>query len=160
VPAFSLITQNVDGLHQRAGSADVIEFHGNLFVSRCSVEGCVVDAADTEDVPVCPRCGAPARPGVVWFGEAIPEDAMAASLAAAADCELFMSIGTSSQVFPAASLFDLARDKGAVTVEINPQPTDRAAQFDFALAGKSGVVVPKLLELLLDELQHDGPETR
>jgi len=147
VPRFTLITQNVDGLHQRAGSVDVIEFHGNLFDDRCHAEGCVVEHAQTDKVPACPNCGAFLRPGVVWFGEAIPESALDTSFAAAADCNVFLSIGTSSLVYPAAGLADVARERGAITVEVNPKPTPHAAGFDFAVAQEAGVALPELVEL-------------
>ncbi len=147
VPRFTLITQNVDGLHQRAGSTGVIEFHGNLFEDRCHAEGCVVEHEQTATVPVCPDCGASLRPGVVWFGEAIPETALDTSFAAAADCDVFLSIGTSSLVYPAAGLADVAREHDAVTAEINPNPTAQAAGFDFAIASKAGAALPELVEL-------------
>ncbi len=148
VPQLTLVTQNVDNLHQRAGSTEVIEFHGNIFDDRCFSEGTPHTADDTHDIPTCPDCGSPLRPGVVWFGEAIPEQALDASCAAAADCEVFFSIGTSSAVYPAAGLADIARQHGALLVEINPEPTRQAAACDIVLAGKSGVVLPELLELL------------
>ncbi len=147
VPRFTLITQNVDGLHQRAGSVDVIEFHGNLFEDRCHAEGRVVEHEQTATVPVCPDCGASLRPGVVWFGEAIPEQALDSSFAAAADCDVFLSIGTSSLVYPAAGLADVAREQQAVTAEINPNPTMQAAGFDFVIASEAGVALPELVEL-------------
>ncbi len=146
---MTLVTQNVDGLHQRAGSTNVVEFHGNLFVNRCFVEGIVVESAVDSvgnEPPACPSCGAPVRPGVVWFGESIPADALQTSFAAAEDCDVYLSVGTSSEVFPAAGLFDIARAAGAVTVEINPNATEQTANFDFVLSGKSGSVLPELLE--------------
>ena len=100
------------------------------------------------DVPVCPDCGSNLRPGVVWFGEAIPESAMTDSCAAASDCDVFLSVGTSSLVYPAAGLADLAKQCDAIAVEINPNPTLHAANFDYALAGKSGVVLPELVDSL------------
>ena len=148
VPRLTLVNHNVDNLHQRAGSDDVIEFHGNIFADRCFRDGSLHTASETDDVPTCPDCGAPLRPGVVWFGEAIPGPALAASSAAAADCDVFLSVGTSSEVYPAAGLADIARQHDALLVEINPNPTTTAAGFDFALAGKSGVVLPELLESL------------
>ena len=148
VSKLTLVTQNVDGLHQRAGSADVIEFHGNLFTDRCFAEGCVVDCNTDTAVPVCPGCGANARPGVVWFGEAIPEQALNQSFVAAADCNVFLSIGTSSLVYPAAGLADLATNAGAIVAEINPNPTGMAAGFDFAVAGNAGAVLPDMLDRL------------
>jgi len=147
VPRLTLVTQNVDGLHQRAGSENVIEFHGNLFVSRCFAEGCEVDC-DDGDVPTCPACGGPARPGVVWFGEAIPEEALNASFAAAADCDVFLSIGTSSLVYPAAGLASVAAESGATVIEINPNPTEMSSRFHHTMVGQAGVVLPELVDSL------------
>ena len=148
LPRLTLVTQNVDGMHQRAGSRDVIEFHGNLFANRCFSDGRSV-AADADDaVPRCPDCGDYLRPGVVWFGEPIPEDALHASFAAAADCDVFLSVGTSSLVYPAAGLADIALESGAVTIEVNPSPTDRSDTFTASLRGNAGVVLPKLVESL------------
>ena len=148
VPRLTLITQNVDALHQRAGSKDIIEFHGNLFDDRCFADGTLHTADDEMDIPTCPDCGANLRPGVVWFGEAIPEAASNESYAAASDCDVFLSIGTSSLVYPAAGLADLAKQNGASIVEVNPNPTAHAAGFDFIIAGNSGLVMPELIELL------------
>lgn len=148
VPRLSLVTQNVDNLHQRAGSKDVVEFHGNIFEDRCYADGTTHVGDDSLDVPTCPDCGGHLRPGVVWFGEAIPEEALNESCAAAVDCDVFLSVGTSSVVYPAAGLAELAKDNGALVVEINPEPTRGAASFDFAIAEKSGVVLPELLESL------------
>ncbi len=149
VPELTLITQNVDGLHQRAGSDDVIEFHGNLFENRCFVEGCIVDDADmSPDVPVCPECGGVLRPGVVWFGESIPEFAMNDAAAAASGCDLFFSIGTSALVWPAAGLADAARQQGASIVEINLDATPLSSDTDFCLQGKSGTLLPELVDCL------------
>ena len=146
VPRLTLVTQNVDNLHQRAGSRDVIEFHGNIFVDRCFNDGSLQDTNDDSDVPVCPQCGGNLRPGVVWFGEAIPEAALNESFAAAADCDVFLSIGTSSVVYPDSGLADIAGQIGAVVVEINPEPAMISA--NFVLAGKSGTLLPELVELL------------
>ncbi len=123
VPHFSLITQNVDGLHQRAGSPDVIELHGNITRVRCT-NGCGVfsEWTDSQDgVPLCPNCGAKLRPDVVWFGEMLPQAELQAAVEAARNCQVFFSIGTSSVVQPAASLSLMAKQSGAVLVEINPE---------------------------------------
>jgi NAD-dependent deacetylase len=150
VDRFTLVTQNVDGLHQRAGSQDVIEFHGNLFEDRCFVKDCVVteeyDASAT--VPTCPACGSNLRPGVVWFGEAIPQNALQDSMTAASSCDLFLSIGTSSLVWPAAGLADTARAAGATIVEVNPDTTPLSNATDFQLNGNAGTILPELLERL------------
>ena len=145
VPRLTLVTQNVDSLHQRAGSQDVIEFHGNIFEDRCFVEGCVVDCDSDAGVPVCPGCGGKVRPGVVWFGEAIPEQALNRSFAAAQECDMFLSIGTSSLVYPAAGLAEVAKDAGATVAEINPNPTGLATMFDYAIADKAGSVLPRIV---------------
>ena len=148
VPRLTLVTQNVDGMHQRAGSRDVIEFHGNIFTNRCFADGRIVEAAGDEGVPSCPDCGAHVRPGVVWFGETIPEDALRASFAAAGDCDVFLSVGTSALVYPAAGLADIAIEAGAITIEVNPSPTGQSESYTASLRGNAGVVLPKLVESL------------
>jgi NAD-dependent deacetylase len=148
LPRLTLVTQNVDGLHQRAGSRDVIEFHGNIFTNRCSADGRIVEADGNGRVPTCPECGAHVRPGVVWFGEAIPQDALQISFAAAGDCDVFLSVGTSSLVYPAAGLLDVARDSGAVTIEVNPSATGQSDSCTASLRGNAGLVLPKLVESL------------
>jgi len=149
LPRVTLITQNVDGLHQQAGSRDVIEFHGNLFSDRCFVEGIPVDDANhSEAVPHCSGCGAHLRPGVVWFGEAIPERALTAASLAVADCDLFLSIGTSSTVWPAAGFAESAAAAGATVVEVNPDATEITASVDYCLEGKAGSVLPDLINSL------------
>jgi NAD-dependent deacetylase len=150
VGEFTLVTQNVDGLHQRAGSQNVIEFHGSLFDDRCFVEGCVVtDTVDVSvEVPTCPACGGNLRPGVVWFGEAIPDNALQDSMTAASSCDLFLSIGTSSLVWPAAGLAETARAAGSTIVEVNPDTTPLSNASDFRLNGNAGSVLPELVQRL------------
>jgi NAD-dependent deacetylase len=138
-PGFTLITQNVDGLHERAGTADVIRFHGSIWELRCAAE---CGAAPWEDrrvplpslPPACPTCGGLARPGVVWFGENIDPDILERSSAAAAKSDIFMSVGTSSLVYPAAGLLHQAKRAGAFTVEINPGVTDVSRAVDLPIA--------------------------
>ena len=148
VSELTLITQNVDGLHQRAGSSGVVEFHGNLFVNRCSAPTCAAQFADVSDrgVPLCELCGRPLRPGVVWFGEAIPPAALAAAESAATNCEVFLSVGTAAAVWPAAGLAQSAKSTGATIVEINPDTTELSRQCDFRLPAKSGRLLPELLD--------------
>jgi NAD-dependent deacetylase len=148
LPRLTLVTQNVDGMHQRAGSRNVIEFHGNIFTDRCFADGRIVQVDAGESLPACPDCGGHVRPGVVWFGESIPEDALNDSFAAAADCDVFISIGTSSLVFPAAGLGDIARQAGAMTIEVNPNPTGQSESFTASLRGNAGTVLPQLVESL------------
>ncbi len=148
VPHFSLITQNVDGLHQRAGSEGVIELHGNITRVKCS-HGCGVftewDNA-SGSVPTCPKCGANLRPDVVWFGEMLPQDVLEAALEAARNCQVFFSIGTSGLVQPAASLAFLAKQRGAAVVEVNAEATPLTPSADYFLLGKSGEILPELVQ--------------
>ncbi|MFO1394739.1 MAG: NAD-dependent deacylase [Steroidobacteraceae bacterium] len=149
VPALTLVTQNVDGLHQRAGSRDVHEYHGSLMRDRCTVEGTVAHrAAATSGVPRCARCGGLLRPDVVWFGETIPEAPMRAAREAAATCEVFVSVGTSSVVYPAAGLADVARAAGSTIVEVNPDLTALSDAADIRLAGAAGSMLPRVVALL------------
>ena len=143
---FTLVTQNVDALHQRAGSRDVIELHGNILRTRCSAEGIEVGEHEaTESPPVCPSCGAPLRPDVVWFGETLPPAALDAASEAARGADLFLSIGTSSLVYPAAALPYEALEGGAVLVEVNPGETPLTPHADYALRGPAGDVLPRLV---------------
>ena len=148
LPRLTLVTQNVDGLHQRAGSSGVIEFHGNLFADVCSAGCGRREASDEESVPSCDVCGAPLRPGGVWFGEAIPGRAIDEANAASADCDLFLSVGTSSVVWPAAGLAELALAGGARLVEINPEETPLSSRCHFRLAERAGSAVPGLVDCL------------
>ncbi|MEM8816463.1 MAG: NAD-dependent deacylase [Pseudomonadota bacterium] len=150
VPELTLVTQNVDGLHQRAGSPDVIEFHGNLFENRCFAEGTVVQSVDSERLPYCPRCGSAVRPGVVWFGENIPEAALERASAGASACDLFLAIGTSAQVFPAAGLIDAARRAGATVAEINPQASGAVRDDDIQIAETAVSALVPLVNRLTD----------
>jgi NAD-dependent deacetylase len=145
-----LITQNVDRLHQRAGANDVIELHGSLWDWRCTRCG---EQREERAVPFFgypPRChcGGMRRPAVVWFGESLPDAAVRAAWAAVRHCDLFLSIGTSGQVEPAASLLHEAVEAGAKTVEINPRATAQSDSVDLALRGPSGVLLPQVLAAL------------
>jgi len=126
-PGFTLVTQNVDGLHERAGTRNVVRYHGSIWTMKCSGR-CGANDWDDLSVPLdplpprCPKCGALARPAVVWFGEPIPPAALRAAQAATA-CDVFLSVGTSSVVYPAAGLVAAAKACGALTVEINPEAT-------------------------------------
>ncbi len=146
-PDFTLVTQNVDGLHERAGSRNTIELHGNILRSRCSLEDDVVEPEEHDDSvpPRCPRCGALLRPDVVWFGEMLPPGALEAASEAARGCNLFFSVGTSGLVYPAAALPYEAIENGAALVEINPNETPLTRHADYSLRGPAGEVLPKLL---------------
>ncbi|MBI2835719.1 MAG: NAD-dependent deacylase [Acidobacteria bacterium] len=147
-PRFRLITQNVDGLHERAGTQHVLRYHGSIWDVRCA-GGCARDAWLDVRVPLpdlpprCPRCDGPLRPDVVWFGE--PVDPRVAALARDATlCDVFFTIGTSAVVYPAAGLAHEARARGAMTVEINPEPTEATALVDVALQGPAEDVLDAL----------------
>ncbi|MCU0248998.1 MAG: NAD-dependent deacylase [Vicinamibacterales bacterium] len=152
--AFTLITQNVDGLHQRAGSTRVIELHGNIWRARCA-SGCgvVTDAAgeaagdepagDQDPAPVC-SCGALLRPDVVWFGEALDQSRIDLALRAAQDCQAFLVIGTSALVYPAAGLPRVAASAGALVVEINVDDTPLTPHAGLVLRAKAAEVLPAL----------------
>lgn len=147
-PALLVITQNIDGLHQRAGSADVVELHGSILRARC-LAGCPGLAQgwerDERVPPRCPRCGAPLRPDVVWFGELLPEAALQRAQQAARSCDLLLVVGTSALVYPAAELpFEAAR-AGAEVICVNPEPTAIDEIATAVLRGRAGDLVPLLL---------------
>ena len=148
VPQFTLVTQNVDGLHQRAGSQNVIELHGNIVRTKCFDDGQIVTewADDGEIPPRCPRCGGRLRPDVVWFGEGLPAAALRTAVAAAQSCDIFLAIGTSAIVHPAASLPLEAIKQGKTAVEINPQTTPITPYMTYTLSGPSGQTLPALVQ--------------
>ncbi len=148
VPRFTLITQNVDGLHQRAGSQRVLELHGNIMRTVCAAHRHEVTAWEPVpegQVPRCPICGSLLRPDVVWFGEPLPGEALDAALRAAREAEVMLVVGTSGLVHPAASLPLLAADHGAYLVEVNPQETALSHIMDVVLRGPAGEVLPRLV---------------
>jgi NAD-dependent deacetylase len=150
LPGTTLITQNVDGLHQRAGSIGVIEFHGSLFRNRCRGCGLEVPHPDPEleAPPACPQCGQPMGPGVVWFGEAIPATALESAWRCVTAAEVFFSVGTSGQVYPAAQLVEVARRSGAVIIDVNTAPTALSRTADYVMRGAAGNCLPRLAECL------------
>lgn len=144
---FTLITQNVDGLHRRAGNQHLLELHGNLFRTKCFSEERPVESwPDSGEIPPrCPHCGNVLRPDVVWFGESLPVTTLHAAEHAAATAEVFFSIGTSALVYPAAELPFSALAAGATVVEINPHPTPLSAHVSYSLNGAAGVILPALV---------------
>jgi NAD-dependent deacetylase len=148
---FTLITQNVDRLHQAAGSADVIELHGTLWVWRrldCGIEAEERGPAFEVHPLRCP-CGGKRRPGVVWFGEGLPNHEWLHAQRAASSCDLFMSLGTSSVVYPAAGLINMAMQNGGRLLEVNPQETPYSRGAHWSIRGKSGEVLPEFVTAAL-----------
>lgn len=158
IPALVLITQNVDDLHERAGSTEPLRLHGSLHHPRCF--RCAAPYSHPPGLPdepeggrrvappVCPRCGSPIRPGVVWFGESLPEQIWTGAMTAAKNCDLLLSVGTSSVVWPAAALPELAARAGATVVQVNPAATALDDHAHYNLRGKAGAILPALLAAL------------
>jgi NAD-dependent deacetylase len=141
-----VVTQNVDGLHHRAGSQNVVELHGNLFRVRCVREETTRDATDAfNDLPPLCECGALLRPDVVWFGEMLPEGAFARAGLAVRDADLLLVIGTSGVVFPAAGLVSLHQ---GLSIEINPQLSAISSSCTFAIAAKAAEATPTIIEAI------------
>lgn len=144
---FTLLTQNVDRLHQRAGSRSVVELHGSIIEWRCTKTGtkCTPGPEAMTSFPPRSDCGALLRPDVVWFGEMLPEAAVRAAQEAVSGCEVFLSIGTSAQVYPAAGFIHAASRNGAKTVEVNRDPTPISGLVDWSLPGQAGGILPEVL---------------
>jgi len=150
-PNYTLVTQNVDGLHQGAGSRRVVELHGSLWRVRCT--GCGREREDRtaplpELPPRCPECGAMERPDVVWFGEALPAEAFLVAEAAAKVCEVLVVVGTSAVVYPAAGLVAVAAAVGAKVIEVNPEASALAYLADVTLRGPAGAMLPQVDAML------------
>lgn len=151
---WSLITQNVDRLHQQAGSRNPIELHGNIWTVRCTACGQEFDKFGVKlgCQPSCESCGGLLRPAVVWFGEMLLPEVLAAAQTAAQRCQAMLVVGTSSVVQPAASLALAARAGGALVVEINLETTPLSSQADECLSGKAGEILPRLTEAIKTRL--------
>ena len=148
VPEFLLATQNVDGLHQRAGSTKLVELHGSIArvkCSRCAAPAARWDEPAGDEPPRCSACGGFLRPDVVWFHELLPAAARDAAEKAARRCDMFLVAGTSAEVYPAAELPEHALRAGARVVEINPQPTALSGRVTDVLRGPAGVMLPALV---------------
>lgn len=156
VPQLTLITQNVDDLHECAGSENVFHLHGSLHAPRCfacarpfQLPAEIPDEPEGGrrlEPPRCLHCGGRVRPGVVWFGEPVSKEAWQAAADAVENCDLFMSVGTSSVVFPAAELMNLAVQKRKTIVVVNPAPTPCDESATFWLRGPAGEVLPELVK--------------
>ena len=144
---FDLVTQNVDGLHIAAGSRRVHALHGDIRRVKCFDRGHPAErwSGDGERPPRCDVCGSMLRPDVVWFGEALPEETLAQAFRAAGACEVFLCVGTSTVVEPAASLPFAALEAGAVVIEVNPHATPLTRHASLVLEGPAGAVLPSLV---------------
>ena len=152
-PRLTVITQNIDSLHQQAGNRDVIELHGNLSRTKCLDEDRVVEQwEETEERPPrCPHCGGYLRPDVVWFGEVLPPLALHRAVEASRTADVFLTVGTSGIVYPAASLPLEAMEAGGLVVEINPDDTPLSHWMTHTFRGPSGIVLPAILEAVWPE---------
>ncbi len=142
---FTLVTQNVDGLHYAAGSRDVIELHGSVWRARCltcQARTNLRDADHQEGVPSCFECGSSMRPDVVLFGEMLPAGAFELAAMEAESCDLCFVVGTSAVVYPAAAIPEIARAAGAYVVEVNPEPTPLSEICNEVLTGRAGEILP------------------
>jgi NAD-dependent deacetylase len=143
-----VVTQNIDGMHQRAGSNNVIELHGSIWRVRCDREGWVKD--DLNHGPFEKRkcdCGACLRPDIIWFSDMLDPDTVRQADAAVSQCDLFISIGTSGVVWPAAGYPQLAKSTGALCIELNPQPSEQSLIYDRVYKGKAGELLPQLFNM-------------
>lgn len=152
VPLFTLITQNVDNLHERAGSENVLHLHGSLLQARCFDCGSECPElpppliASSETPPHCAECNGLLRPGVVWFGESLPHDIWQKSEKAVRDCNVLIVVGTSGVVYPAAGLAQLAMRRRRTVIQINPNRTEQNQYASFTMQGPAGTCLPQLLE--------------
>lgn len=148
---FKLITQNIDRLHQRAGSKNVVELHGNIVENKClDCESPYLEEFPTvlDELPRCDKCGGLIRPSVVWFGEMLPPDALTQAEIAARKCDVFLCIGTTAEVYPASNIPLYAKDNGAYLVEINPNDTVLSRYADARIKAPAGEALPALAEAL------------
>jgi NAD-dependent protein deacetylase/lipoamidase len=146
VSLFALITQNVDGLHQRAGSQNILEIHGSIWLLRCTIcQREWIDLLPSLPIPPLCECGFLARPGVVWFGETLCPKIWSSAERAASTCDVLLVVGTSAVVYPAAGLVPLAHSAGAKIIEVNPEATPLSRSVDYAFQESAGKILPILL---------------
>jgi NAD-dependent deacetylase len=156
---FVISTQNIDGLHVRAGSTTVYELHGNIMRNRCNECGRLIEDINL-DAPLKCQCGGLVRPDVVWFGEMLPIDVLDNSFAAAQHADVYFSIGTSAAVYPAAYLPVEAKNSGAFVIEINLEPTEISGLVDAGFRGKAGEILPQLWKTVKNNFEQSRIETR
>jgi NAD-dependent deacetylase len=155
VPNLTVVTQNVDDLHERGGSHNIVHLHGSLNTPRCfacarpyTLSTGMLDEPEAGrclEPPRCLRCNRKIRPGVAWFGESLPEAAWRAAIAAVSECDLLLSVGTSGVVQPAATIPQMALERGAIVLHVNVQPTQTQHEREFSVAGPAAKVLPELL---------------
>ncbi|WP_297062965.1 NAD-dependent protein deacetylase [Thermococcus sp.] len=153
----AVITQNVDDLHREAGTRNLVELHGNIFRVKCTScdyrenlkeGGRVNEFVESRELPKCPRCGSPLRPDVVWFGEALPKDALEKAFNLAERADVVLVIGTSGVVYPAAYIPYIVKEHGGRVIEVNVERSGITPIADVFLRGKAGEILPKILELV------------
>jgi NAD-dependent deacetylase len=143
-PGVAVVTQNIDGMHQRAGNRNVIELHGSLWRVRCPDHGPSVDVGETYSRYRCPSCGSWLRPDITWFGDGLDEAVVNRAIATIGSCDLFVSIGTSGVVYPAAGFPRFARQNGAKLIEVNPEANDLSSLYDETIREAAGLALPAL----------------
>lgn len=142
---FSVLTQNIDGMHARAGSRNIVELHGNIWRMRCPRDGTTIVLDDpVKEIPPLCQCGSIMRPDVVWFGEQLSQSAVEVASKAASESEAIFVVGTSAVVYPAAALPILTKNSGGLVIEINIEETDVSSYADASLFGRAGQVLPAL----------------
>jgi NAD-dependent deacetylase len=145
-PRVIVVSQNIDGMHQRAGSKQVIELHGSLWRVRCPSHGIFQDMGEKFENYKCTQCGSWLRPDITWFGDMLDQDVITEATIVIRQCDLFISIGTSGVVWPAAGFPKVAREHGAYCVEINPEPNEMSSLYNESVRETAGVVLPRLFE--------------
>jgi NAD-dependent deacetylase len=141
-----VVTQNIDGMHQRAGSTDVIELHGSLWRMRCPTHGISEDIGTTYKSFKCEKCSHWLRPDIVWFGDMLKQEVIQAAVTAIGTCDLFISIGTSGIVYPAAGFPQIAKENNALCIEINPESSPMSHMYDQHIKEGAGTALPNLFE--------------
>jgi NAD-dependent deacetylase len=156
-PHSTLITQNVDGLHDQAGSRRILKVHGDIWINRCRNCGRETGVLPAERLPRC-ACGGILRPGVVWFGEALPRDVWLEAEKATSEADVLLVVGTSAQVYPAAGLVPYAQSNGAAVIEVNLEATPFSESVDYCLRGPAGEILPQIIASL-QTTKDDGLPT-
>ena len=146
-PKVVIVTQNIDGIHQRAGSENVVELHGSLWRLRCPMHGITEDLGERYKSYKCEHCGSWLRPDIVWFRDMLDEYNMSQAIFALRKCDLFISIGTSAVVYPAAGFPKIAKEFGAKCIEINPEQTEMSFMYDISIQSTAGKALPRLFHL-------------